>query len=379
MYWRFSSFYFFHFASLGILVPYWSLYLKQQGFSALEIGELMALLMATKIVSPNIWGWIADHTGQRMLIVRVGTALGLLSFAAVFFARGYWGMALVMAAFSFFWNAVLPQFEANTLHYLGEQHHRYSAIRLWGSLGFIASVVGLGPLLDRFDAAIVPQALLVLFVGIVLASLWAPRQDGRLAQAAGATLREVLAQPRVLALFAACLLMQASHGPYYTFYTLYMESLGYGRSAIGQLWALGVLAEVGLFLYMPRLVKFYSLQQMLLFSLLLTALRWLLIAFFPQNVALVLFAQTLHAASFGLYHASAIALIHRYFSGRLQGRGQALYASLSFGAGGALGSYYSGVVVEHASASLAFALAAALSTIGALIVWRWLKSGSEAV
>jgi len=373
MYWRLSTFYLFHFASLGVLVPYWSLYLKHQGFGAGEIGELMALLMATKIVSPNIWGWIADHTGLRLGVVRAGALLALTTFTAIFFVDGYWPTALVMVAFSFFWNAVLPQFEANTLSHLGEQQHRYSSIRLWGSIGFIATVAGMGPLLDRYDAGIVPGVMLALFVGILLASLLAPRQDGAPHPAPVESLRRVLLKPQVLALLAMCFLMQASHGPYYTFYTLYMEGHGYTRSAIGQLWALGVVAEVGIFLLMPRLVMHYGLRSLLLASLALTTLRWLLIGHYPQSLPVVLAAQTLHAASFGIYHATAIALFHRYFPGRLQGRGQALYASLSFGAGGALGSYYSGAVWELLGAEAAFIIAAGLSAAGLVIGWRWLK------
>jgi len=54
LYWRLSGFYFFYFASLGALVPYWGLYLRTLGFNVVEIGELIAIIMATKIVAPNI-------------------------------------------------------------------------------------------------------------------------------------------------------------------------------------------------------------------------------------------------------------------------------------------------------------------------------------
>ena len=88
-YWRLSGFYLFYFASLGALVPYWGLYLKSTGFSAHDIGVFMAIIMGTKIVSPNIWGWIADHLGHRMLIVRVGCWRQLL--LPVFFLATIFG------------------------------------------------------------------------------------------------------------------------------------------------------------------------------------------------------------------------------------------------------------------------------------------------
>ena len=371
-YWRLSGFYLFYFASLGALVPYWSLYLKSLGFDARAIGTLMALIMATKIVSPNVWGWIADHTGHRMRIVRIGCLLGGVAFAGVFLGTEYWWLAVVMMVFSFFWNATLPQFEATTLNYLGRDSHRYSGIRLWGSIGFIVAVAALGPALDHFGAGILPMVLMALFAAIWLASLAVPEGASAHLPLDHEPLRRVLLRPEVAALLAVCFLLQASHGPYYTFYTIYMEDHGWSRSLIGQLWALGVIAEVGIFLIMYRLVPRFGLRRLLLASLALTSLRWVLIGEFPDELALVLFAQTLHAASFGIYHAVAIQLIHRYFTGRHQGKGQALYSSLSFGAGGAAGSYLAGIAWAGIGATDTYLLAALAASLAFVIAWRWI-------
>jgi len=153
-YWRLSGFYLLYFAALGALVPYWGLYLKSLGFSPADIGELMAVIMATKLVAPNAWAWIADQRGHRMAIVRLASLLAAVAFAGVFLALGYWWLAAVIAVFSFFWNAALPQFEATTLTHLGERVHRYTSIRIWGSIGFILVVAGLGPFLDRYGAGL---------------------------------------------------------------------------------------------------------------------------------------------------------------------------------------------------------------------------------
>jgi len=372
-YWRLSTFYLFYFASLGALVPYWGLYLQQLGFSPLQIGELMAVIMATKIVSPNIWGWIADHTGRRMRIVRFGSLLAVLTFALIFIDQSYWWLMAVMLLFSFFWNATLPQFEATTLTILGKATHRYSGIRLWGSIGFIIAVAGLGPLLEGEAVMMLPLILLGLFVAIWLMSLAVPEQATAHHQLEQVSLRKVLLRPEVIALIVVCFLLQASHGPYYTFYSIYMESYGYSRTVIGQLWALGVIAEVGVFLLMSRLTPRFGLRNLFLAAFAFTALRWLLIGLLPELLPVVLFAQLLHAASFGLYHAVAIQLFHRYFTGRLHGRGQALYSSLSFGAGGAVGSLYSGFAWDHWGADIAFYLSAAVALLSLIIAIIWIR------
>ncbi|OGT21969.1 MAG: MFS transporter [Gammaproteobacteria bacterium RBG_16_57_12] len=369
-YWRLSGFYLFYFASLGVLVPYWSLYLKSLGYSAVQIGELLAIIMATKIVSPNIWGWIADHTGKRMAIVRSGSLLAALAFLGVFLGSGYWWLMGVMLLFSFFWNAALPQFEATTMTHLGDEPHRYSTIRLWGSIGFILAVAALGPVLEQHGATLVPAVLLILIMAIWLMSLLVPERAAGYLPLNHERLANVLRRPQVLALLLVCLLMQASHGPYYTFYTIYLEAHGYSRGLIGQLWALGVIAEVILFLALHRLVPRFGLRRLLLSALLLAALRWVMIGWFVDNLPLLIVAQLLHAASFGVYHGVAIQLIHRYFTGRHQGRGQALYSSMSFGLGGALGALYSGYAWDSLSPQTTFMLAALISLVSFVVAWR---------
>lgn len=374
-YWRLSNFYLFYFASLGALLPYWGLYLKDEGFSALEIGELMALVMATKIISPNIWGWIADHTGRKMAVIRVGSFASILCFSGVFWAEGYWMMALVMFAFSFFWNATLPQFEAITLNYLHDDSHRYSLIRLWGSIGFIITAVSLGPLFEWISVNSLPGILLAIYIAIFLSSGLIPERQSTVVHHEPTPIMGVLKQPKVIALLLICFLMQASHGPYYSFFTLYMEDYGYSRTVIGELWALGVIAEVLVFMVMHRLVPKYGLERLLLFALLVTSMRWMMTALFAESIAIILIAQLIHAASFGIFHAVTIAMFHQIFIGKLQGRGQALYNSISFGAGGAFGSYAAGLSWEQFGPETIYIFASLMTIIAFLIALCWFDRG----
>ena len=372
-YWRLSGFYLFYFASIGVLVPYWPLYLESLGFGPREIGELMAVVMATKIVAPNIWGWIADHTGRRMMIVRSGSLLACIFFAGIFWGNSYLWVALVMAVFSFFWNATLPQFEATTFNYLQEETHRYSSIRLWGSVGFVAAALYIGYLLESSPASIVPVAMLVMFFLIWLTSLVVPERSAGHLPLDEQSIFTVIKRPEVAALIIVIFLMQLSHGPYYTFYSIYLEDHGYSKIVIGGLWALGVIAEVAVFLVMHKLIPRFGLRSMLIFSLLVATGRWLLLGIFVDSFAMLLFIQLGQAATFAVFHAVSIQYIHEYFRGRHQGRGQALYSSVSFGAGGALGALMSGYLWET-GAMTSFAVAAITSTVAFIICVSLVKN-----
>lgn len=376
-YWRLSSFYFFYFASLGVLIPYWSLYLKSLDFSSLVIGSLMAILPATKLIAPYIWGWLADHTRRSMLIIRIACILALLSFSLVFFSQQFGWLIFVMLLFSFFWNATLPQFEAMTLNHLGSDTHRYSMVRLWGSLGFILVVVLIGGLLQIYSADVIPLVVMLTFVLIAVASFVVPEKLNT-PHSDHSPIWYVVKQPRVMAFLVVGFLMLFSHGPYYTFYTIYLQELGYSPTMIGILWAVGVIAEVGIFLIMHRLLPAFGARKLLMITLILTTLRWLIIGFYAKDISMLFIAQLLHAFSFGVFHSVGISLVHEYFTGSHQGRGQALYASVTFGAGVAVGSLISGMIWDHGGASVLFVLAAGSTILALFIVQRFIKNPQPA-
>ncbi len=360
-----------YFAFLGAFIPYWGLYLQDLGYRHAQIGQLMAIVMGAKIVAPNLFAWWAQRSGRQMGLIRLASALASAVFAGVLWADGYFAMAAVLAGFSLFWHAILPQIEVLTLDYLGPTAaHRYGRIRLWGSIGFIGAVVGLGPLLGHFGVALLVPLLLALLLALVITTWTLPAPPPHPHAQGGTDVWSVLRQPATMALLGSCLLMQASHGPYYSFFSIFLEERGYPRGQVGLFWALGVMAEIGVFLVIHRHLPHNRAEGLLLWSMLLTAGRWLLIAVFVDWVWVLLLAQLLHAASYGLFHAAAIHLLQQAFAGPNRGAGQALYAGLSFGLGGALGSLCSGLLWERLGGQMTFALAGAVAAAAGWLVIR---------
>lgn len=372
---RLSASYFFYFASLGVFVPYWAPYLASLGYGSQAIGQLIAISMGTKIFAPYVWGWIADHTGHRTALIRVASILSALVFAGLWLGDGFVWLAVIMAAYSFFWNAVLPQFETATMNYVKEDHGLYSHIRLWGSVGFIATAVALGWWQERHGVASIALFMLLMLVGVALVSLLVKDHSPEHSDNKQPLL-PILKKPYVVAFFIACFLIQLSHGSYYTFFSIYLEQAGYSKTVVGLLWGLGVVAEVLVFAFMRSFMQRFGIYGMLVISMVLTSLRWVLIAYCVDSVPILLFAQLLHAASFGIFHAASIVIVHQIFKGRLQGRGQALYSSMSFGAGGAVGALLSGYLWEAWGGEFTYLVSAGIAGLGVLVVvlgMRFLK------
>lgn len=369
--WRLSGYYFFYFAFIGAFSPYFGLYLQSLDFSAWDIGLLMSQMQLMRMFGPNLWGWLVDHFGHRITVIRLAGAIGLAGFSAFFWLDRLPGMLVAMAVLALFWSAALPLVETLTFDHLREERGRYGNIRVWGSVGFIIAVMGTGALLDRVAPVGVLWVCALILAGILGCALVLPEAPQRPAGGDEAPIGRILRQPRVLALMGACFAMSAAHGGFYVFFSIHLSGNGYAKTAVGLLWSLGVLAEIGIFLLMTRIARRFSLRMILLVCFLAAVVRFLLMGWAVASVGAMVFVQLLHGLTFGAYHASAIAAVNQWFPGKSQGRGQALYSSLSFGAGGLLGALVSGWTWDDWGAGWSFSLGAAFALAGFLLVWRW--------
>ncbi|MBN8461511.1 MAG: MFS transporter [Dechloromonas sp.] len=378
-YWRLSGYYFFYFAFLGAFSPYFGLYLQSLSFSAWDIGLLMSQMQFMRLFGPYLWGWLADRFGRRLAIIRFAAVAGLAGFTAFFWLDRLGGMLAAMAVLAFFWSAALPLVETLTFDHLRDERGRYSRIRLWGSVGFIVAVTGTGAILDVLPLTGMLWVCWGILAGIVLLAAVVPDAPAAPQAHDSPLLGDILRQPRVRALLAACFTMSAAHGALYVFYSIHLADHAYSKAEVGALWSLGVLAEIVVFILMTRLARRYSLRALLLASFAAAVLRFLLIGWGVESPAVVVMAQLMHGLTFGAYHASSIAAINLWFPGRAQGRGQALYSSISFGAGGLLGALISGWTWDAIGAGWTFTLASLFAALGWALVWRWVRGDARAL
>ncbi|RZH32894.1 MFS transporter [Acinetobacter pittii] len=370
---RLGGFYFFYYSIVGTFMPYWNLYLQDQGFNYQEIGVLSSIAIVTRFFAPLVWGWIADKSGRRMFLVRIATWMESCIWLAIFIVPNtFQSVALLMLIFSFFQNAILAQFEGVTLFWLGDQKAKiYGKIRKWGSVGFIVGVFTIGAILEIVHISMLPILLLII---ASLAFIWsftirepdsAPTSQKHLEP-----LLPVLKRPTVAAFFAIEFILLFSHAPFYSFYSNFLKSLNFSTTEIGFLWAMGVFAEIFMFSIASKIFQRFSWRSLVIVCLLVTSIRWMLVALFSHYFIGQLFAQCLHAFSFGLFHLIAMRVIFQNFSAGQQGRGQALYSTM-WGLGVALGSVLAGHFWKILSGELIFMCASVVVLLGLCFV-MWL-------
>ena len=370
---KLSGFYLFYYSIVGTFMPYWNLYLQDQGFNYEEIGILSSIAIITRFFAPLIWGWIADKSGKRMLLVRIATWMEACIWFAIFIIpNSFQAVALLMLIFSFFQNAILAQFEGVTLFWLGEKRAElYGKVRKWGSVGFILGVFLIGALLEIIPISMLPVLLLAISF---LAFLWsftikepehAPSSQKKLE-----SLIPVLKKPIVAAFFTIEFILLFSLAPFYSFYSNFLKEIGFSTTQIGSLWAMGVIAEIVMFAVAQRVFfTRFSWRNLVIVCLLLTSLRWYLVSILDTNYIGQLLTQCLHAFSFGLFHLIAMKVIFQNFSAEQQGRGQALYSTM-WGLGVASGSLLAGHYWQILSGETIFLIASLVVLLGLfLVIW----------
>ena len=371
---NFALFFFAYYGYVGVFSPYASLYFAEHGLSAAQIGVLMSLLQVMRIFGPNLWGWVADRSGQRVSVLRITSIAAALAFCGMFYGQLFMHFFAIMVIVNLFTSAQGPISEALMLSAMHGDLTHYGRLRLWGSVGFIVSVMCAGQLLDWYGINLMPWialALLVMVAGVALRM----REEPVHAHAHDTpSVRQLLRRREVIAFFASTFLMVAAHASLYVYYSLYLAEIGYSKTVIGLMWSLGVIAEIVFFFYQAPLFRRFGVKNLMLMSLLVGAVRFLMIGVGAQSLLILLIAQVLHAATFGVHHSASVATLQRWFSGPLQARGQALFISISYGLGGSLGGLLLSACWDTFGARLVYLIAALLAMAGAgaaMLSYRW--------
>lgn len=368
---RLAAYYCAHFIHSGLFMAYFPLWLAWRGFGAVEIAWVLALPQVMRTFAPAGWGLAADRTGALRALVALSCAGFVMGFAALPFAETFFAVVVLIGLTSLLSAGALPLVEAITLGTLAGQPGRYGPIRLWGSVGFIAAVLGGGAWLDAAPVKTLPWVLLAFALAALAIALSLPDAERR----AHAERTPWRVDRPIVWLLACGFFMAAAHGTLYAFFTLHLERSGYRVTTIGALWTLGVLAEIVVFLTLPQLFRRFTLSAILIASFACALIRFLLLGWGVELAWLVVLAQLLHAGTFGAFHAAAVAAVHRVFPEGAQARGQTLFSSVSYGAGGAAGALAAGPLWEAGGPGLAFSASALAGLAGLLFAHALKRAG----
>jgi len=351
--------YFLYFGVMGVFLPFFNLYCYHLGFSGFQIGVLSGIRSVALVVFPLLWGLVADRFHARRKIYIGCNLVSTLFWALLLFTADFGTMAVIIALYGMFYAPIISFLEAFTMDALGDDKQSYGRLRAYGSISFILTVLILGTVLDLAGVGIIVTLILAGSLVQAVAAFKIPDVQIKKRFSDRAGLRFFM-RPRVLVFLTCAFLMLVSHGTYYGFYSIHLETLGLDKTFIGFSWALASTAEILVMVKSDRLFARFSLEKVLVFSFVVAALRWLIL-FTSASPVIILLSQVLHAVTYGTFHMASILYIDRLTPDASKTMGQAVNNAVTYGLGLVVGFLFSGILYERLGAYNLFGISSLIA------------------
>lgn len=376
-------FYFFLFATLGLISPYLGWWLNSVLPQA-YLKYALAAFYSTLVIIPTVWGHMAFANN------RPGRWLSHGTFAACVFAIGLTQISgnisigaacFLIIAFGVFFNPLLPLLEAMVYQQMSNPQS-YSNIRLFGSLGFMACSFLVGGVVLFNSPGLFPYLVAVLLFACWMLSL--PYKNV-------IPLKEETPQGEegvgkslwaLRALWVVTALTQASFACYYGFFAMHLKSVVEQGWIIGALIGLSTASEVLAFWKIDWFFKRFTPVGLIALSSGLSVVRWVVLAFAtPGLLPLITLLQCTQAVGFSVFHTACLKIIHDQLPSAHVGAGQGFYNAVGYGVGGCFGVFVGGILWETQKGFGVFVFAAVLCAVCLLWAWgmKWRKIYAQAI
>jgi PPP family 3-phenylpropionic acid transporter len=314
------------FAAFGAMMPFLPAILAEGGLGAGEVGMVLAAGSLVRLVAAPLSGRLADAVPDMRRLLAVAALLAAAASLGFGLVAGFALLMAVQLLHSIVVAPIVPLSDALAVGAVRRGGFDYARVRSVGSITFMLGALAAGVAAEWVGPRV---AAWMLAAGLLLTA-WAalrlpappPREGG---PAPSASIWAPLAEPAFRRVLPLAALIQGSHAVYYGFSTLHWQAAGLSTGVIGLLWALGVLAEIVLFLWGRPLVERLGVRGLALLAAGAGVLRWVVTGFTVEPAVLVV-VQLLHGLTFGAMHLAAMRALVGLPAG-LSGRAQTLLSS----------------------------------------------------
>jgi PPP family 3-phenylpropionic acid transporter len=354
-------------ASLGVFLPYFGLYAHARGLSFFEISLVTLSVPIIQVLSPPLYGLLADLYISRNSLFRFSLIFPLLLSPLFYLPPSFPVLFLLILAYGISRSPANSLLNAVTMEVLGNRGERYGRVRLGGSLGFILFALMEGFWIERFGVERFPDLLIVGLFLSFLAGLRLHLPDGirlNAREARGRLFRIITHRLWIFFLIGISLHWGASMG-FNLFFVNYLHSLHYSPGVSGILWGVAILSESIAFYLSNSFLRFFPPSFWIVLGAGVASLRWLITALFPSPLLLIV-AQLTHGISFGLFYSALILWVFRQSPPGLTTTLQGLSHGVMFGLGGGLGQLMSGLILDKLGGRWMFLCSAGMNLFALL-------------
>ena len=356
--------YFSLFVGTGIFFTFSNVYYRHIGLSGTQIGLISTMAPLVSVFSAVLWGFLADRTGNTRRLFAIATGGAALMALSLMFTSDFLTILAIIAVFSVFNSAIMPQLDTTIMHVLGSQSGHYGLYRMWGTIGFIVTSAIGGPIFERIGLInLFPSYALALGTLLLLGGRALPNQASRIQTPLLSGLREIIRQPAWVMFALSTYLLSAASNGMSNFLGVTIKEMGGPDGLVGITWTIGAATEIPFLLYSAALLQRLGPGRLLPVSFAFFALRIFLFGVMPTPEWAPL-VNLLHGPSFGLWWFSSVALARNMAPEKLKATAQGLFVSV-ISLAGMTGSLASGWMFDHLGYRMLFFVLAGASVAAA--------------
>lgn len=304
------------FAANGVSLPFAGLWLSGQGFTAAQIGGLLAAPMLARLVTGPVIAVWADGFARRRTAIAILGGIACLSYAVAGLGQALWVQASGWFVAATAMAALIPLTDVLNLCVARRQGFSFSGPRGFGSAAFVTANVLMGAVLSAGDldwviitVAVVSGLLCLTAATLLPAETIEPvgRASDRFA-GVGRLLRDRVFMTALVAIGA----VQATHGFYYGFSALAWKAQGIDERTTGLLWAFSVIVEIGFMWWVEPWRRRQGIGALMVLGIggCAAVVRWTALAFAPP-LWMLWPLQGLHALTFAATYLAGVQIIER--------------------------------------------------------------------
>ncbi|THF83854.1 MFS transporter [Cohnella fermenti] len=364
------SLHFVNYAAMVLVVTYFPLYFYDIGFTKLQIGTIFSIGPLLSIFSNLLAGIVADKTKALRRVLSLVFLGQILALALLLPQKEFAVVSALMGLFYFFQTPVNSMMDSITLLAAEKLNRTFSAIRMFGSLGYAVCAILFGYALKATGS----DLTLWLALGTVVCSLVLSFALADFQKSAApfrfASLLDVLKRRETLVFFAFAALVSVAHRMNEGFLAVTMKEFGASESLIGLSSLASSASEIPTFFLLSRYGHRFKELPLLAFASLMYALRMLLLSVSHEPIAFVAI-QAMHSVTFGIFYITALRYLQSIVPDEYRSSGQALFGMVWTGLAGLLAGTLGGWLYDAYDHTAVFRLGGAFALtamVGFLLV-----------
>lgn len=355
------TYYLISLGSLGMLVNYFPLLLKERGESMVALSSVLFFAGLARMIAPGTWGFVADRFQATGLLMRLGAWGAVLAYLLLLQPRT-WLAGVGLLVFTLFRTPTSILTETIAFKRAEKTGDSYGSYRLWGTVGYILSTLLGGYIAQRFGAWTALAGGLTFQLMTACLTLLMPRIPPAPRLPILPALKQMVSRPAYLVFLASVMCHTVGLTTYDNFFPIHFDRLGLNREWIGWTVGLGASCEVAVMAVSGRLLARFKPGSVLLFANLVGVLRWLLTAWLTRP-ELLLLTQTLHGITFGAWYICSATWINREAPPEIKASAQGILTMASYGLGGVVATALGSTLGEHFGTPAQFIACAGLALV----------------